>query len=176
MKSSTRRLFIRSLIAASLAPVLANVAPAADRCCLQCGCSASRCRKVCRLVREDKKITTTCWGMECEDLCVPGPSRPECKHCEMVCGKGEGDKDICVQPKKLVWTTWLPGCGRDIVTKRKLMKKTVTKSVPSFKWVVEDLCKECMAQTDPVSVPANAEVPPAPKIEGAIVLASVAEE
>jgi hypothetical protein len=94
----------------------------------------------------------------------------------MVCGKGEGDKDICVQPKKLVWTTWLPGCGRDIVTKRKLMKKTVTKSVPSFKWVVEDLCTECMAQTDLVSVPANAEVPPAPKIEGAIVMASVVEE
>jgi len=176
MKSSTRRLFLHSLLAASVAPILTNSSWAAHRCCTGCGCSASRCRKVCRLVREDKKITTTCWGMECEDVCVPGPSHPECKHCEMVCGKGEGDKQICTQPKKLVWTSWVPGCGRDIVTKRKLMKKTVTKIVPSFKWVVEDMCTACMAQTESVSVPAGAKVPPAPKIEGAVVMASVAEE
>jgi len=162
---------LRSLIAASVYAGLPAMARASEGCCSHCGCSSNRCRKVCRLVSEDRKITTTCWGMECEDFCVPGPSTPECKHCEMVCENGPEEKQVCVQPKRLVWTSWIPGCGQEIFTKRKLMKKTVTTKVPSFKWVVEDLCAECTAKFDPVSVPKGTRLPPMPKDEGFAVLA-----
>jgi hypothetical protein len=45
------------------------------------------------------------------------------------------------------------------------MKRTVTKTVPSYKWVVVDLCEECQtsfrdAQTDPGTV-----IPPKPAIQ-----------
>jgi len=176
MKSSSRRQFLGSMIAAAFAPVLATVGNAADRCCAHCGCSASRCRKVCRLVREDKKITTTCWGMQCEEICVPQPSTPECKHCETVCPKTPEDKNICAQPKKIVWTSWIPGCGADVFTKRKLMKKTVTKTVPSFKWVVEDACQQCISAIEPVTVPEGMAVPDAPEVEGAYVVAAITEK
>ena len=54
--------------------------------------------------------------MQCEEICVPHPSTPECKHCETVCPKTPEDKNICAQPKKLVWTSWIPGCGADVFT------------------------------------------------------------
>lgn len=43
------------------------------------------------------------------------------------------------------------------------MKKTVTKTVPSFKWVVEDLCADCEAKTQDAVVPPGIAVPPPPK-------------
>lgn len=176
MKSSSRRLFLRSIITAALAPVLANVGTAADRCCAHCGRGARHCRKVCRLVCEDKKITTICWGMQCEEICVPGPSTPDCKHCEMVYPKTPEDKKISAQPKRFVWTSWIPGRSADVVTKRRLMKKTVTKTVPSFKWVIEDACQECIAAIEPVTVPKGVTVPAAPEIEGAYVVAAITEK
>ncbi len=172
MQIQTRRMVLRSLIAASVYAGLPAVARASEGCCSHCGCSSNRCRKVCRLVSEDRKITTTCWGMECEDFCVPGPSTPECKHCEMVCKNGPDDKQVCGQPKRLVWTSWRPGCGQEIHTKRKLMKKTVTKKVPSFKWVVEDLCVECTAKCEPISVPTGIKIPSPPNVVGTQVLVS----
>ena len=51
------------------------------------------------------------------------------------------------------------------------MKKTVTTTVPSFKWVVEDASPECMAVIEPTLVPTGTKVPPAPQIEGAVVVA-----
>jgi hypothetical protein len=175
MKIYSRRSIVRGLLAASVAVGLPSVATAADGCCVRCGCRGTRCRKVCRLVKEERKITTTCWGMECEDFCMAPPSTPDCKQCEMVGGKGPDEKNICAQPKRLVWTSWIPGCGPEVFTKRKLMKKTVTKTVPSFKWVVEDMCAACTAQLDPVTVPAGTPIPAAPKSEGAMVVAVVEE-
>lgn len=170
MKTPARRSVLRSLLSLLLAANLPSVSRAGVGSCAHCGCSSSRCKKVCRLVREDRKITTTCWGMKCEDVCIPNPSTPECKHCETVCGCRPDEKDIITQPKKRVWTTWIPGAGGEIVTKRKLMKKTVTKSVPSFKWVVEDACPQCLAAIEPATVPAGITIPPAPRIEGVEVL------
>ena len=107
--------------------------------------------------------------MECEDVCVPGPSTPDCKQCDMVGSPVPGDK-VCSEPKRIVWTSWIPGCGQEIHTKRKLMKKTVTKNVPSFKWVVEDLCSDCTAGINPVVVPAGTVIPPTPHIDGTVVV------
>ena len=175
MSIQTRRMVLSSLLTASVASIYAGFptqATAGEGCCSHCGCSANRCRKICRLVQEDRKITTTCWGMQCEEFCVPGPSTPDCKHCETVCSKGPDDQQICVQPKRLVWTSWIPGCGQEIFTKRKLMKKTVTTTVPSFKWVVEIACPECQAAIQPIHLPAGITVPAAPQIDGAVVVAS----
>ena len=166
MHIATRRYVLRSLCAATFAFGLPLLAGDRHHGCVSCGCRDGRCRKVCRLVREEKKITTVCWGMECEDFCVPGPSTPDCKQDAFVSPKMAEDKEICARPKRIVWTSWLPGCSGDIYTKRKLMKKTVTKSVPSFKWVVEDRCPECIAMCEPVDVPEGSQIPPAPKTAG----------
>ena len=50
------------------------------------------------------------------------------------------------------------------------MKKTVTKKVPGFKWVVEDLCPACQARCAQLEIPAGTEIPPAPQMEGVRVL------
>ncbi|MFO0427500.1 MAG: hypothetical protein ACK526_13125 [Planctomyces sp.] len=148
--------------------------------CSHCRCE-KQCTRVCRLVREDRKITTTCWGCECEEFCIPGPSSPGCEHCETVCGnctpsepstKGaEGDakpappaskKKVYSEPKRLVWTDWIPDCRATVHTKKKLMKRTVTKTVPSWKWVVVDLCEECQPLCPDAPVEPGAKIPPKP--------------
>jgi hypothetical protein len=59
----------------------------------------------------------------------------------------------------LLWRDWAPcGCPT-MYTKKKLMRKTVTKKVPSYRFVVEDLCPVCAvaAETEeaPMPVPAD---------------------
>ncbi len=143
---------------------LATSATAGDAGCARCGCQD--CCKVCRLVREDKKVPVICWGMKCEDFCDQGPSCRGCKNCEEVCQSTEKDANgPCVAPKDFTWHDWIPGCSKGILTKKKLMKKTVTKTVPSFKWVVEDLCAECEAKTQDAVVPPGVAVPPPPKVD-----------
>jgi len=112
-------------------------------CCAQCGCEGP-VTKICHRVEDKRKITVTCWGMETEPVCVPGPSTPDCKHCEDVC---ESD-GCCLHgcPRSLVWTDWIPGHRAKMYTHTRLMKKTVTKTVPAYKWVVEDLCPDCRAK------------------------------
>ncbi|MFN0053881.1 MAG: hypothetical protein ACKV0T_17010 [Planctomycetales bacterium] len=120
-------------------------------CCVRCGCEP--CEKVCRLVREEKKITVTCLGYKDEEICVGGRSERGAKNCEMVCDENCDPEKLCSQPKRRVWFDWEPKNPPTIYTKRKLMRKTITKKVPSFKWVVEDLCEQCRqkAETEPVA-------------------------
>lgn len=138
-----------------------------DNCCAHCG-GMGGCRKVCRLVCEDKKITTTCWGIKREDFCVPGPSIFGGKNCEMVCDDETDPKSPCVQPKKFVWNSWIPGSCGTVYTKNKLMKRTITKTVPSFKWVVEELCSQCEANCETPEVPAGVIVPAPPVTDAKI--------
>ncbi len=123
--------------------------------CRRCGC-AEDCQKVCRLVCEERTITTTQWGYACEEFCVPSPSCPGDRHCDDVCddapdevcdkaADGSTKPKACSQPKRVTWTDWIPGSHAKIFTKKKLMKRTITKKVPSHKWVVEDLCAACRA-------------------------------
>lgn len=113
--------------------------------CAHCGC-ADPCQKVCRLVCEEKKVEVVCWGMKCEDFCLPCPSKPGCEHSECVCQDCEAAAaGICTVPQKFVWSEWCPR-GAKMFTKTKLMKKVETKTVPSYKWVVEDLCSGCCAK------------------------------
>lgn len=142
--------------------------------CRRCGCHVSGCQPICRLVCEERKITTTVWGMECEDLCIPGPSCPETRHSECLDPRKDDTAPVCALPRTIVWTLWKPASGPDIFTKRKLMKKSVTKTVPSFRWVVEDLCQGCTASLEPVKVPRAAEIP-APPQRSAKVLSYIRE-
>ena len=131
--------------------------------CAHCGCQAD-CHKVCRLVCEEKKVPITCWGCKCEDFCVPGHSKACCQHCETVCDEDAADCDApCTHAKNFVWTEWIPGCAK-IFTKKKLMKKTVTKKIPSYKWVVEDLCPHCEANCPDPAVQPGVNVPPPPPV------------
>ncbi len=171
MQTQTRRIMLRSLIGIGAYAAFPETTLAGHGGCHRCGWNANLCRKVCRLVQVDRKITTTIWGMECEDFCMPGPSTPDCKQCDMVGSPVPGDK-VCSKPKRIVWTSWIPGCGQEIHTKRKLMKKTVTKTVPSYKWVVEDLCSECAASCAPVTLPEGTPEPPRPAIAGLTFLAA----
>jgi len=159
MQNHLRPFIVPSLILLAAIIGIAGRADAGAPCCARCGCQD--CCKVCRLVREDKKVTITCWGMKCEDFCDQGPSCRDCKNCEEVC-QDDDPKSPCASPQNFVWYDWIPGCSKGILTKKKLMKKTVTKTVPSFKWVVEDLCAECQEKTQNAEVPPGVKVPPPP--------------
>jgi hypothetical protein len=145
----------------------------ADCCCDHCGCTKS-CEKVCRLVCEEKKVDVICWGCKCEDFCVPGPSKPACRHCEEVCGTS-GQPCDCTSPqgksKRFLWTEWIPGCAK-IYTKKKLLQKVVTKKAPGYKWVVEDLCPHCEASCGHVAIAPGAELPPPPTADARLLYAT----
>ena len=144
----------------------AGHAYAGEGCCAQCGRTGA-CQKVCRVVSEDRKIETVCWGYQCEDFCVPGRSKPGCRHCETVCGScptADDPEAPFAKPKKSTWTNWFPGSAH-VYTKKKLMKKVVTRTVPGSKWVVEDLCTQCAANCRGVEVQPGAKVPPSPVVD-----------
>jgi hypothetical protein len=144
--------------------VCATLLKAGEHCrCAHCGCQ-SACEKTCRLVPEEKKVSITCWAVDKEDFCVSaGPSQRGCKHCEEVCE--ECEKESCTHhtaAKTFVWFDWIPNCSANMFTKNKLMKKTITKKVPGYKWVVEDVCPKCEPNVKSVEVPAGTKVPAPP--------------
>lgn len=163
----SRLFFAAFLAAAAIASTHAEVTFGCDHCGQVCPC-----QKTCRLVCETKKVEITCWGCKCEDFCVPGPSKPGCKHCEWVCEECHAGCDpdaIHTQAKKFVWTEWIPGCAT-MHTRKKLMKKTITKTIPSYKWVVENLCPHCQAHAQSAPVPVGTEIPQPPNAPGTAML------
>lgn len=140
-----------------------------DGGCAHCGCMAG-CQKVCRLVDAPRKIPVTCWGCKTVDYCVPGPSQRGCKNIDCLCNETNDPKSPCVSPKKVVWWDWTPGCCAQVRSKNVLMKKTVTKTVPGFKWVVEDLCPQCQAACQTAQVPEGFNVPNPPQVADAILM------
>ena len=156
-----------SIVVVAVAVSLQDRTKAGERCCEHCG-RPGGCQKTCRLVCEEKKVTTTCWGYKDEDFCVPGPSKPGCRHCETLCEDNNDLKGPCSQSKKFVWTEWTPSLCAKVYTKRKLMKRTVTTTVPSYKWVLEDLCQQCEANCDVVEIPPGVSIPPAPTVNSTV--------
>lgn len=132
--------------------------------CTHCGHHGS-CNKVCRLKLVEKKVEVVCWGMKCEDFCVSGCSERCAKHCEILCEECDNVDPYeapSTGPKKFIWSEWTPkGCAK-MYTKSKLMKKTITKKIPTYKWVVEDLCAQCEAKTKDAQVVPGAAIPPRP--------------
>jgi hypothetical protein len=140
-----------------------------DDRCVHCG-HEGHCRKVCRLICEEKKVEITCWGKQTEDFCVPQPTKPLCKHKEAVCedcGADAKGQPVSSGPIKFAWTEWLPG-GAKKFTRHKLMKKTVTKTIPSYRWVVETVCDDCAVHCTSAKPAPGVPVPPPPAVDAAI--------
>jgi hypothetical protein len=151
MRNESIYIFLAAFVALALT---IGHARAGHGCCAHCGCTAECC-KVCRLVSEEKKVEVFCYGCKCEEFCLACPSKPGCKHCECLCDECEHleNPDAPVaRPKSFVWFDWFPG-GAKIYTRTKLMRKTETVTVPSYKWVVEDLCPDCAAASGDESLP-----------------------
>lgn len=153
----------RTLVAIALLAAARGSDPGGSRCA-SCRCEKP-CQKIGRLVCEEKEVEVTCWGCQCENFALPGPSRPGCKHCDDVCQfcdeRAQADakeNPVCSQPHKFVWRDWIPNPNAKVFTKKKLMKKVVKHKVPSYKWVVEDLCADCApapTTAPPGATPAN---------------------
>lgn len=167
MNHQSGRILLWSMLTLAAVTNTLSQLHAQDSCCRHCQDTAG-CHKVCRLVCETKKVTVVCWGTQTEDFCVPGPSSVCLRHVDCVCGDDTDPKSPCSQPKKFPWTEWIPACNAKIYTKNKLMKRTITKTIPSFKWVVEDLCANCEAQVPVVQVPPGVAVPPPPVTDAKI--------
>lgn len=149
--------------------------------CVRCGCA--ECETVCRLEPETRKVGTTCWGVKYEEFCVTGPACREERVCEEACcpdggTEQSGTAKIESQPKTWTWWKWSPPRSARVFTRAKLMKKTVTKSAPGYKWVVEPMCSACVAALENPQVNSLAEVPPVPELpeKATILPASLCQE
>jgi hypothetical protein len=137
-------------------------------CCARCGCA--ECELVCRLEPDTRKVETTCWGVKYEEFCVSGPSCRGERVCEEACCPDDGKPPeagknrVETQPKVWRWWQWSAPKSARVFTRAKLMKKSVTKSVPGYKWVLEPMCPTCVAALEQPTVEAVADVPPLPEL------------
>jgi len=113
---ASHRSLVTLAIVSIAAVTMAIRTEAAGECCSHCGCH-SNLFKFCRLVCDTKQVTETHYGVKCEDICLPGRSHK--------CG-----------------CEWIPSCGR-VKTVKKLMKIETTTPVPTYKCVVETVCRNC---------------------------------
>lgn len=135
----------------------------AAEACARC-CQRSACCKVCVLESETKKVEITCWGCKSEDFCMPGRSIPNADHCQMIdCGASQSASTKTEsKPKRFLWTDWTPRCAT-VMTKKKLMKRTVIKEIPTFKWVAKELCDVCNSECIGVETLAQDDLPAVPQ-------------
>jgi len=118
---------------ATLVVALSTAWTIAQECCVTCGC-ATCIRKVCHVKCEIKKVPHTEYCCECEDFCVPGPSKKCGKECTVDCHGCEKCK-----------TNWIPQCA-EVYTRHKLKKTVTEKEEKTYKWVVETLCEGCASR------------------------------
>jgi hypothetical protein len=94
------------------------------------------------LVCDTTTLIAVGYGCECQEICVPGPSRPGCKHCETRCCCDNEIKG-CRPKIEFCWYDWLAcGCAQPR-TIRVLTKYQAEKEVPSYHWEVVDGCDCC---------------------------------
>jgi hypothetical protein len=108
---------------------------------------AAPCCKVCKLVCEKKKVPAVGYGYKYDTICIQGPSRRGCKHCDMTCCARD-DLNGCNPKIEFCWYDWFAcGCAkpREI---RLLTKYQAEKELPSYHWeVVDGACCDCVSQT-----------------------------
>lgn len=151
--ATTRQLLTCMTLIASGA--LGRLAANGSEPCACAHCGGATTRAVCRLVCEETEVPVICWGVQDEDFCLPGHSVPGCEHCEVVCEECDPQGKVRSGPSLWVWRDWCPNPCGDIFTRRKLMKKTLTRTVPSYQWKVEMVCDSCR---DSCMAPAAAPV------------------
>jgi hypothetical protein len=104
--------------------------------CDVCGCS-SQCEKTCKLIVGTKTVPKVTYCVECEDICIPGPSQRCGAHCECDVNPCTG----CAEHHKSF--DWIPNPCGCIRTKAKLVKIETPKQVKTYKWVVVHVCGNC---------------------------------
>jgi hypothetical protein len=104
--------------------------------CDVCGCSA-QCEKTCKLIVGTKLVPKVTYCRQCEDICLPGPSRKCGSHCECTVNPCTG----CEEHNKVI--DWIPNPCGCIRTKAKLVKIETPQQVPTYKWVVVRVCGNC---------------------------------
>jgi hypothetical protein len=134
---------MKRLFASAISLLLVNCSVCFGACCQRCGCHAT-CDKVCRVVCETKEVKEPVYDCECEEFCLPGKSQRCVTYDECGC-------------RQVVYT---PTCGT-VRTRNKLVKRTETKKVPSYRWVVEDLCERCATECTSHAAADNSGVAPA---------------
>lgn len=118
------------VILTAIATFFVSARVEAGHFCQHCGCQRN-CRKVCRLVCETKKESKTEYSSECEDFCLPGPSKKCGVHFHCDCNGAH---------RKIIWQ---PTCCAKVHTRKQLVKEEVSKEVPNYKWVVDEYCCVC---------------------------------
>ena len=118
--------------------------------CDGCGCH-DRCRAVCRPVCTTKTVSEICWGSECEDFCMPGEVRHDCRPlwrpwtiCCQGCGSCDCEGPCDGQCRDCTCGTncAAPG-GSRMVTRKKLMFRVVEYEIPVTRWEIDYLCEQC---------------------------------
>jgi hypothetical protein len=130
-------------IALLLTTLALTVIPAAQAAAdgeLVFGCwTRPACGKVCKLVCETTTLVSTCYGAECKQICVPGPSQQGCKHCAACCGSCE--PGLACPPKCLFcWYDWCPCRCAQPRSVKKLTKYEAEKEICWYHWEVVDAC------------------------------------
>ncbi len=107
------------------------------------GCrSRPACGKVCKLVCDTTKLVSVGYGCECTQICIPGPSRRGCKHCETRCCCDDEIKG-CRPKIELCWYDWFAcGCAKPRTVKV-LTKYQAEKEICTYHWEVVDGCDCC---------------------------------
>ena len=125
------------LLSAFCALLIGVSSPAlAQDCCQRCQQKCC-CESCCHLVCEMKPVKKTTYTCECEDFCIPGPSK-RCLNCDSDdCAKDCKGDDCC--HKKY---SWIPTCAK-LCHRKKLVKHEETVMQPTYKWVTETLCPKC---------------------------------
>jgi hypothetical protein len=129
-----------ALLLSALALVFVPSTRAAANGELMFGCwTRPACGKVCKLVCENTTLTVICYGAECKQICVPGPSQPGCKHCAACCG--ECEPGVACPPKcEFCWRDWCScGCAQPRSVKM-LTKYEAQKEICWYHWEVVDGC------------------------------------
>ncbi|MBN2291784.1 MAG: hypothetical protein JXM70_05125 [Pirellulales bacterium] len=130
--------------------------------CCEKGCG-SCCSTTCKIVCEMKKVEKTVWAVECEQICVTEPNCCKsccgCKSCGVngccaegcredgCCMDGCRNGKCCCDPCAALRNRPLvkPTCGK-VHCRKKLIKKTVTCEVPTYKCIIVPCgsgCGEC---------------------------------
>lgn len=132
-------------VALSLTLILASLAAAAPvragGCCRVhrcdfCGCECE-CESVCRLIIGTKTVPEITYSVECEEICLPGPS----KCCGKECVEEIDPCTGCVQHShKAVWE---PNPRGKPYVKKRLVKIETPQQVPAYKWVTQHVCPRC---------------------------------
>jgi hypothetical protein len=94
--------------------------------------------KVCKLVCEQKKLTVTCYGCKCKDICIPGRSEDGCKHCATCSGAAQAKCGECPPKCEFCWRDWFPCSCAEARTVHVLTKYQAEKKVPWYHWEVVD--------------------------------------